>query len=196
MLAYDQTRLHVRGTERSYTNAVHDLATWPDAYRVPIVSAVDEAEITGVAPSVKGTGITSVFTFDEIDGMGGVWPTVWTGTHDVPYEQIPASDVDGTGMPTTAPTRRFVAQQRVCYRSDDLTVLLPLGQLEPLALPGQSNQATLTPGLLSAIFGALVPDGHPHRGRLRSAGRGDRLVEAVQPVVLLRQGTVTPRPSS
>ena len=75
----------------------------------------------------------------------------------MPYEQIPASDVDGTGTPATAPTRRFVAQQRVCYRSDDLTALLPLGQLQPLALPGQSYQAALTPGLLSAIFGALVP---------------------------------------
>jgi RHS repeat-associated protein len=157
MLAYDQTRLHVRGTERSYTNAIDDLATWPDAYRVRLPSAVDEAEITGAAPVVKGTGITNIFTFDEIDGAGGVWPTVWTGTHAVPYEQVPGSDVDGTGTPAVAPTRRFVAHQRVCYRSDDLTALLSLGQLQPLGLPGQSYQAALTPGLLSAIFGARVP---------------------------------------
>ena len=89
MLAYDQGRLHVRGIEHAYTNAIDDPATWPDAYRVPLAAAVDEAEITGVAPTVKGTGITSLFTFDEIDGPGGVWPTVWSGTHDVPYEQIP-----------------------------------------------------------------------------------------------------------
>jgi RHS repeat-associated protein len=157
MLAYDQTRLHIRGTERRYTNSIDDLITWPDAYRVPLPSAVDEAEITGAAPSVRGTGITDLFTFDEIDGAGGVWPTVWTGTHDVPYEQIPGSDVDGTGTPATAPTRRLVAQQRVCYRSDHLTALLPFSQLQPRALPGQSYQAALTPGLLSAIFGALVP---------------------------------------
>jgi RHS repeat-associated protein len=156
MLAYDQGRLHVRGTERSYTHAIDDLAARPDAYRAPLPSAVDEAEITGVAPSVKGTGITDLFSFDEIDRAGGVWPTVWTGT-DVLYEQIPGSDVDGTGMPATAPTRRFVARQRVCYRSDDLTALLPFDQMELLALPGQSYQMALTPGLLSAIFGALVP---------------------------------------
>jgi RHS repeat-associated protein len=157
MLEYDQARLHVRGIERSYTNAIDDLATWPDAYRVPLPSAVDEAEITGVSPSLKGTGITDLFSFEEIDGAGGFWPTVWTGADDVPYEQIPGSDVDGTGTPAAAPTRRFVAQQRVLYRSDDLTTLLPAPQLQPRALPGQSYQAALTPGLLSAIFGTLVP---------------------------------------
>ena len=156
MLAYDQARLHLRGTEQRYTNAIDDLATWPDAYRAPLPSAADDAEITGVAPSVKGTGITSLFTFDEIDGTGGVWPTVWTGAHDVPYEAIPGSDVDGTGSPATTPTRRFVAGHRILYRSDDLTSLLPPGQVQPLALPGQSYTAALTPGLLTAIFGTLV----------------------------------------
>ena len=112
MLAYDQARLHVRGTEQRYTNAIDDLATWPDAYRAPLPAAADDAEITGVAPSVKGTGITSLFTFDEIDGTGGVWPTVWTGAHDIPYEQIPGSDVDGTGTPATAPDPAVRRQPR------------------------------------------------------------------------------------
>jgi RHS repeat-associated protein len=160
MLEYDQARLHVRGTERSYTHAIDDLTAWPDAYRAPLVSAVDEAEITGVVPKPKGTGITDRFSFEEIDGTDGTdgfWPKVWTGVYDVPYEQIPGPDVDGTGTPAAAPTRRFVAQQRVFYRSDDLTALLPAPQLQPRALPGQSYQAALTPGLLSAIFGTLVP---------------------------------------
>ena len=157
MLGYDQTRLHVRGTERGYTSAIDDPAGTPDAYRAPLPAAVDEAEITGVAPSVKGTGITGLFTFDEVDGAGGVWPTVWTGSSDIPYEAVPASDIDGSGTPAANPTRRFVARQRIRYRSDDLTALLPQGQLEPRALPGESYQAALTPGLLSAIFGPLVP---------------------------------------
>ena len=49
-----------------------------------------------------------------------------------------------------------MAGQRVVYRSDDLTALLPPGQVQPLALPGQSYQAALTPGLLAVIFGSLV----------------------------------------
>jgi RHS repeat-associated protein len=154
MLAYDQARLHVRGTEHGYTNAIDDLVQWPDAYRVPLPAATDEAEITGVSPSVKGTGITSLFAFDEIDDA---WQTLWTGADDVPYEAIPASDVDGTGTPAQAPTRRIVASQRVVYRSDDLSALLPPGQQQPRALPGQTYQAAPTAGLLSAIFGTLVP---------------------------------------
>ena len=160
MLAYDQTRLHVLGTEDDYTNAIDDLRTWPDAYRVPLPSASLTAEITGVTPSVKGTGITSLFTFDEIDGTTvkpGVWQTVWTGTHDLPYEAIPGSDIDGTGTPAAAPTRRPIVQRRTLYRRDDLTALLPPAQLQPQALTGESYQAALTPGLLSAIFGTLVP---------------------------------------
>ena len=159
MLAYDQARLHVRATEQR----LHQRDRRPGhlAGRLPGAAArrrPTSAEITGVAPSVKGTGITSLFTFDEIDGAGGVWPTVWTGAHDMPYEAIPASDVDGTGTPgrRADPAVRRAASGS-CYRSDDLTALLPPGQLQPLALPGESYQAALTPGLLSAIFGALVP---------------------------------------
>src|ERR1022692_599275 len=148
MLAYDQARLHVRGTEHRYTNAIDDPGTWPDAYRAPLPAATDDAEITGVAPAVKGDGITSLFTFDEVDGPDGVWQTVWDGAHDVPYEAIPASDVDGAGSPAITPTRRFIAGHRVQYRSDDLTALLAPGQLQARALPGQSYRAALTPGIV------------------------------------------------
>jgi hypothetical protein len=80
----------------------------------------------------------------------------WSAAHDVPYEQIPASDVDGSGDPSPGPARRLIASERTRYRSDDLTALLPPGHLEPLALPGESYQARLTPGLLAGIFGPLV----------------------------------------
>jgi RHS repeat-associated protein len=155
-LAYDQGRLHVTGAQYGYTNAIDDLASWPDAYRVPLPAATDTAELTGTAPSAKGTGITSRFSFDEIDGTGGVWDTTWTTAADIPYEAIPGSDVDGTGSPAAAPTRRFTAQSRTVYRGDDLTALLPPGQLQPLALTGESYQAALTAGLLTAIFGAVL----------------------------------------
>ncbi len=160
MLAYDQTRLHVLATEQQYTNAIDDLATWPDSYRVPLLAAANTAEITGVAPSVKGNGITNLFSFEELDGTSGgadgIWQNAWTGTRDIPYEAVPAADIDGTGTPAGALTRRFVAQSRTLYRSDNLTALLPQGQLEPRALSGESYKAALTPGLLTAIYGALV----------------------------------------
>ena len=79
---------------------------------------------------------------------------VWDGTHDIPYESIPSSDVDGAGTPANAPTRCILHQSLTLYRSDDLTGLLSPGVLESLALPGESYQAALTPGLLTTIFQA------------------------------------------
>jgi RHS repeat-associated protein len=158
-LAYDQTRLHVVATEHQYTNAIDDPTTWPDSYRVPLPSATDVAEITGVAPTVKGNGITNLFSFTELDGDGttnGIWQNAWSGNNDIPYEAIPSSDVDGFGSPAASLTRRFIAQSQTVYRSDDLTALLAVGQLQPLALTGQSYSAALTPGLLEDIFGTLV----------------------------------------
>jgi RHS repeat-associated protein len=159
MLDHDQGRLHVRAMETRYTNAPTDPAAFPDvawpasatsysdSHRVPLVSANDEAEVTGVAPG------TAIFTFDELDGM---WPTMWSGSNDIPYEDVPAADVDGSGALPATPTRRIVKQSLTLYRSDHLTADLPLGQLEPLALRGESYQVALTPGLLATIFGTTV----------------------------------------
>lgn len=158
-LAYDQTRLHIVATEHQYTNAIDDPATWSDSYRVPLSSATNVAEITGVAPSVKGNGITNLFSFTELDGDGttnGIWQNAWSGTNDIAYETIPGSDVDGSGSPAASLTRRFVAQSRTLYRSDDLTALLGQGLLQPLALTGESYARALTPGLLTDIFSTLV----------------------------------------
>ena len=154
MLAHDQSRLHVIGTQHSYTNPLTDPSTLPDAHRTPLPSATTTAEITGAAPSAAEPGGTSRFGFGELDA---IWQQVWDGAHDIPYEAVPASDVDGTGAPATSPTRRVIDQTRTLYRSDDLTALLPEGTLDPLALPGESYRAALTPGQLAAIFGPLLP---------------------------------------
>jgi RHS repeat-associated protein len=154
MLAYDQTRLHVRATEQQYTNALSDLSTLPDAYRSPAPSATIVAELIGIAPKASVQGATNLFEFAELDA---IWQAVWDGTHDLSYESVPTADVDGGGAVPIPPTRRIIGQSCTLYRSDDLTALLPPGQLERLALPGETYHAALTPGLLNSIFGALVP---------------------------------------
>lgn len=153
MLAYDQTRLHVQGSAQQYTNSVDNTTTWPDDYRAPLPASSTSAELTGLAPMVKGTGVTSLFGFAEIDSL---WTTAWTGSNDIVYEAIPASDVDGVSALPATLTRRITMQGRTLYRSDDLTTLLPLGQLQPRALAGESYAQALTPGLLSTILGGLV----------------------------------------
>ena len=160
-LAYDQARLHMRGFARVDTNALDDLALAPDIYRAPRAAAADLGEITGVAPKDKGFGAASLFAFGELDGPAaapGIWQIVWSGAHDIAYENIPRADVDGAGSPAAGPTRRFLAKTRTLYRSDDLSVLLPPGQIESRALPGETYQAALTPGQVAAVFGSRVDD--------------------------------------
>ncbi|GAA0403872.1 hypothetical protein Acor_24730 [Acrocarpospora corrugata] len=67
--------------------------------------------------------------------------------------------------------RRPIEWTRVRYRADDLSALLPLGDLEPRALPGETYTLTLTTGLLDQVFRrdgvALLPD---PGGVLRTGG--------------------------
>jgi RHS repeat-associated protein len=155
MLAHDQARLHVAATASSYTNAFADPTVTPDVHRTPAAAETVVAELTGFVPAASRPGITNVFGFDEIDGR---WATAWDGAHDLPYEEIPEGDIDGTAPPPSVPRRRIVEQRRTLYRRDDLTALLGLGALEPAALPGESYQLALTPALVSRIFDARVPD--------------------------------------
>ena len=74
-------------------------ATWPDAYRVPLPASADSAEITGVTPPVRAAGITNLFTFDDIDGPGGVWATAWqtAATSATSRSRRPTSTGPGPG---------------------------------------------------------------------------------------------------
>jgi RHS repeat-associated protein len=161
MLAYDQSRLHVRAVEHQYTSPLTDPTafpnvSWPvaapvmpDTHRTPMPSSVTEAEVTGVAPQ------DALFSVAELDD---IWSAIWDGAADIPYEAVPSSDVDGVGTLPSAPTRRILKETRILYRSDDLTVLLPAGELQSLGLPGESFRMALTPGLLTGIFDSSVAD--------------------------------------
>jgi RHS repeat-associated protein len=48
--------------------------------------------------------------------------------------------------------RRPIEWLRTLYRRDDLAGLLPLGELHPLSLPGESYKLAFTPGLLKQVF--------------------------------------------
>jgi RHS repeat-associated protein len=157
MLAYDQARLHVVTTRNQFTNTING----NDTYRGPMPCAKTVAEIIGIAPAANVSGVTNLFGFDE---FSAIWIAVWSGAHDIAYEAIPASDVDGAGVPAAAPTRRILQQSLTLYRSDDLTQLLGLGVLESLALAGDTYRLALTPGLLSNIFGALVTNATLNEG--------------------------------
>ncbi len=155
MLAYDQARLHVAAIENSYTAPLTDPLFFPDTQRTPQRSETITAELYGITPQANRPGITNFFRFDELETH---WQNVWNDAHDLPYEEIPAADVDGAGALPNALARRIVERTRTLYRRDDLTALLPLGQLQSRALHGQTYQLALTPELVTRIFDNLVPD--------------------------------------
>src|SRR5262249_48864 len=53
---------------------------------------------------------------------------------------------------TTGRQRRLIEHVRTLYRKSDLTGLLQLGDLESLALPGESYKLAFTPGLLPQVY--------------------------------------------
>ncbi|MFU1927405.1 SpvB/TcaC N-terminal domain-containing protein [Bordetella hinzii] len=63
-----------------------------------------------------------------------------------------APEVEYEGVATDERRRRRIKWQRTRYRRDDLGGLLPLGELQPLALPGESYRLAFTPGLLDQVF--------------------------------------------
>jgi RHS repeat-associated protein len=165
MLAHDQTRMHVAAAEHRYTDPVNRLtdAISFDVYRGRLGFETISAELTGFAPAGP------LFRFEEIDAH---YTTLWVG-HDMAYEDVSTPDIEGMGAPV-AYARRIVEHARTVYRSDDLTMLLPLGTAHPMALPGESYRLALTAGMLPRIFGARVTDAMlTEGGYVRLAGQND-----------------------
>lgn len=155
MLAHDQARLHFSLTESEYTEALTDPDEFPDAHRLPLSAGTTAAELTGFAPAAQRPDVTNLFTWEE---LVEAWEEVRGGAHDVPYEEIPAGDVDGSALPGQTTTRRIVERTRIRYRRDDLTGLLGFGELEPLALAGVTYRLSLTPELLTRLLGNRVDE--------------------------------------
>ncbi|HEX8138507.1 MAG TPA: SpvB/TcaC N-terminal domain-containing protein [Pyrinomonadaceae bacterium] len=145
MLAHDQTRLHVSATEHIFTDPVNrpEQPTPFDSYRARLSAETITAELTGIAPAA------ALFRFDEMDGH---FTTLWGGGNDIPYEDVSTPDIEGVGVPVGL-GRRIVERSRTLYRSDDLTMLLPLRVIGSQALPGETYRLALTPGLITRIFG-------------------------------------------
>lgn len=123
-------------TENRVTNAIEI----SDTYRTPLPCEALTFELTGYMP----TGAAGRFQASDL-----VEPDpVAAGrlrhkfTDQVSYE----------AAVTGNPCRRPIEWLRTLYRRDDLNGLLPLGELQPLALPGESYKLAFTPGLLAQVF--------------------------------------------
>jgi RHS repeat-associated protein len=127
--------------ENIFTNVI-DAA---DAYRTPLPSESRSYELGGLelAPGATRLG------FDQVLGaVSAAAPIAYEDTLSVNRLQ-----------------KRLIEHVRTQYRPNDLGVaagdplaLLPPGQLESLAIPGESYKLAFTPGLLAQRYGDRVDD--------------------------------------
>jgi RHS repeat-associated protein len=120
----------------TYTEAtVINKRSETDWYRIGVPSEVRTYELTGFLPA-RG------HYFSITDFVNPTRPLVELRfDRDLDYEQ----------STTSGRERRLIEHVRALYRTDDLRALLPLGQLESLALPGESYKLAFTPGLLDVF---------------------------------------------
>ncbi|HEX2996000.1 MAG TPA: toxin TcdB middle/N-terminal domain-containing protein, partial [Anaerolineales bacterium] len=139
-----QTKPLITYTENSVTNAIDDSAH-PDDYRTPLPSEARTYELHADPDTdgYKPSGVNGFFqSKDFVKNVDGKLQLISSGEHEVAYESSLTKDM----------TRRLIEDIRTLYRKDDLTELLNLGELEPLALPGESYKLAFTPGLLSLVY--------------------------------------------
>ncbi|MDH6245483.1 SpvB/TcaC N-terminal domain-containing protein [Mycobacterium sp. OTB74] len=123
-------------TEHHLTNSIEA----DDAYRTPQAADAATYELTGYTPTgTAGRFRAADLVESDPNAVGQLRQRFST---EIPYE----------ATPTGGECRRPIERQRILYRRDDLTGLLPLGQLESLALAGENYRLAFTPGLLTQIF--------------------------------------------
>ena len=144
-----QSQILLTLTENRYTNAVLE----SDAYRTPLPSEVLSYELVKVWPAADLLCVTNLFRFNELAEKVG---RAIDGAHDLPFE-----DWQSRGAIEDAPYRRILHHSRNIYRSDRLHRLLPLGVVEPLALPGANYNLIFTPGLLDEVYRGSKPTPPP-----------------------------------
>ncbi|KAJ2899080.1 SpvB-domain-containing protein [Zalerion maritima] len=116
-------------TENDFTN---DIPNLPDDYHVPAPASTRVFEVNGVAPKRA-----SLFTTADLS------PDILLSLPQKPHSQ----DDPTTGL-------RLVSRSQTRYRADDLSGLLAGGQLESLALPGESYSLAFTADMIESTFKA------------------------------------------
>jgi RHS repeat-associated protein len=121
-----QEQILLTYNENSYTNPILET----DSYRTPLPCESRTYELVKLEPDSALSGVTNLFWFDKLQNKIA---SASDGLHDLNYE-----DTNHLGAIDEHPYRRLIEHVRTLYRKDDLTALLPLGEVKPLALPGET----------------------------------------------------------
>ena len=132
-----QTTTLLTYTENSFTNAIDSA----DTHRTPLPCEAITFELTGY-PATGPAGRYQAPDFIEPDPAAPKRLRHRFAGPEVLYEATASGNQ----------RRRPIELVRTLYRRDDLTGLLSLGDLQPLALPGESYKLAFTPGLLTEVF--------------------------------------------
>ncbi|HEX2086309.1 MAG TPA: toxin TcdB middle/N-terminal domain-containing protein, partial [Solirubrobacteraceae bacterium] len=119
------------------TEALADPARFPHVHRTPLPCETRTYELTGYTPAGDGGRFTREDFLAPGDG-----PPRLAADGEIGYEEAP----------TGGRQRRLVDHLRILYRADDLASILPLGRLDPRALPGERYRLAYTAGLLAEVF--------------------------------------------
>jgi hypothetical protein len=156
----EQNQTHLTLTLNRFANR-DDQADW---HRVGLPVETRTYEV------VKPPVATRRFSFGELSDL--VQALIPLQQHEpprantIPYEQWnwrenwnPQTEPGGLVNDQLPNTRlRLVEHLRTLYRKDDLSALSPLGDVEALALPGESYKLALTPDLVASIFKRKRPN--------------------------------------
>lgn len=132
-----QTTALLTYTENRVTNAIAS----PDTHRTPLPCEAITFELTGYA----ATGAASRYQASDFVEPDPAAPGRLR-------HKFTAPEVAYEATANGSQRRRPIEWLRTLYRRDDLNRLLPLGALQPLALPGESYKLAFTPGLLTQVF--------------------------------------------
>ena len=135
-----QEQTLVTYTESDYTGPVRE----PNAYRNPLQAESRVYELYNLRPAPGQPNAPHRFTFGLLSQQIA---SAGDGRHDLAYEVM-----NGTGAFGGAPCRRLFQRTRTVYRSNDLARLLPAGELQSLALPGEMYRLAFTPGVITGVF--------------------------------------------
>ncbi|KAL2802677.1 hypothetical protein BJX63DRAFT_437639 [Aspergillus granulosus] len=124
-----QQRTLITYHKNSFTDAILDSQ---DDYLLPRTSGNQMYELHGFERPHDAFFAATSFSQENLHSL-----------REVPYESWADCDF---------PSRRLLAETAILYRSDDLTKMLPQGEIGVLGLAGEGYQLALTQGILDRAF--------------------------------------------